>query len=296
MSATRGPVLVLGRSGQVARALTAAAAGRGLPCLSLGRGELDLAAGAALAAALDRVQPSAVINAAAYTAVDRAEDEPDAAFRLNRDVPGEIARACAERALPFVHFSTDYVFDGAGDAPYAEDHPRRALNVYGRSKAEGEDAVAAAGGRWIVLRTSAVYAAQGTNFVTTMLRLAGACTTVEVVDDQLTRPTWAADCARAALLATASLAEGGDSGVLHLAGGGEATWAEFAAAIFAGSAAHGGPAAEVRPVSTAAFGARAVRPADARLDDAAFRARFAWGPSPWRSSLGLCLDEITAAG
>src|SRR5690606_28732002 len=147
------------------------------------------------ASVLDAAFPTAVINAAAYTAVDKAESEPDAAFALNRDAPGRLARLCAERDIPFVHISTDYVFPGDKPGAYVEDDARAPRSVYGRSKAEGEDAVIAAGGRFAVLRTAWVFGAFGQNFVRTMLRLSETRDEIGVVADQLGRPTWSRDVA-----------------------------------------------------------------------------------------------------
>ena len=198
-------ILVFGRSGQVARELAKVGAPAGFELAFAGRETLDLASGADPAALIADLAPAAVINAAAYTAVDRAESEPDAAFRLNRDAPAAMAAACARADAPFVHFSTDYVFDGTKPSPYVEDDPVGPTGVYGLSKAEGEAGVLAAGGAATILRTAWVFSAFGANFVKTMLRLGESRPEVAVVADQLGRPTWAEDCARAALRATQAL-------------------------------------------------------------------------------------------
>lgn len=296
-------VLIFGRDGQLARALAASARERGLAWEALGRAELDLAdlrveLDLAIAAAVSARSPDVVINASGYTAVDRAEDEPDAAFRLNRDAVGAMARASAMARVPFVHLSTDYVFDGQGGAPYAESDPVRPLGVYGASKAAGEAAVAAAGGAAVVLRTSWVYSGEGSNFLLTMLRLAAERDEVSVVADQRGRPTWARDLAQAVLAAAEGLGAGAlvNCPVLHVAGDGEATWAEFAQAIFDGSRARGGAFARVRPIATLDYPTRAVRPADARLDLSLALRRLDWQPRDWRAALEDCLDKMSQAG
>ncbi len=286
-----GPVLVFGRSGQVARELAGVAAGRAV--VFAGRETLDLADPAGIDGLIARLAPSAVINAAAYTAVDRAEREADAAYAINRDAPAAMARACAARGLPFVHFSTDYVFDGALDRPYVETDPTGPTSVYGASKLAGEQVVTAAGGLAIILRTAWVYSAHGTNFVKAMLRLAADRDEVSVVVDQIGRPTWARDCARAALLAVDGLQ--GDpalAGLYHLSGAGDASWADLAAATFQESARRGGPTARVRPITTDEYPTPAKRPANSRLDCGKIQAALPWTPPPWRESLAACMNEM----
>ena len=298
-----GGLLVFGASGQLAVELLRVCAAAGRPARAIGRAALDLSdpaldLEAAVAAAIADAQPEAVINASAYTAVDKAESEEAAALRLNRDAPAAMARACADAgAIPFVQVSTDYVFDGRA-GPYAETAPVAPQGAYGRSKAQGEAAVAAAGGRAVVVRTSWVYASHGANFVRTMLRLAQTRDEVNVVADQRGRPTWARELAQGCLLAADALARGAlaDTPVLHVTGGGEASWCELAEAVFDGSAARGGPTARARPIATADYPTPAPRPADSRLDAALAATRLGWRPRPWRESLGLCLDEIRAEG
>ena len=286
-------ILVLGRSGQVAREL----AKLGAPGFELdfaGRERLDLASGADPRPLLDQVSPAAVINAAAYTAVDKAESEPAAAFALNADAPAALARACAAAGVPFVHFSTDYVFDGAKAEPYVETDPVNPTGVYGASKAAGEAEVLAAGGAAIVLRTSWVYSALGANFIKTMLRLAATREEIGVVADQIGRPTWAEDCALSALRAARAMLDGEVAGpeLFHLAGEGDASWADFAEAIFEQSAARGGPAARVRPITTADYPTPARRPANSRLDCTKIIQTLDFRPRPWRQSLSACFEEL----
>lgn len=285
--------LVLGKAGQVARALATAAGPDRV--IALGREELDLADLGAIAPAIGALRPALVINAAAYTAVDAAEKAPDAAFRLNRDAPAEIARACAALEIPLVHVSTDFVFDGAKGAPYVEADPVSPLSVYGRSKADGEAAVAGAGGKTAILRTSWVYAAEGGNFVRTMLRLARERGVVRVVDDQRSRPTWARDVAEALLLLGRRLRdrEPEAEGVFHFSNAGEATWADLAEAAIDGAARRGAPSARVERIATVDFPTPARRPADSRLDCSRFFAFSGAAPPDWRASLERCLDEMT---
>lgn len=286
-----GPVLVFGRNGQVARELARVAAGRAM--VFAGRETLDLTDSAGIDGLIADLAPSAVINAAAYTAVDRAEREADAAHALNRDAPAAMARACVARDLPFVHFSTDYVFDGALDRPYVETDPTGPTSVYGASKLAGEQAVTAAGGPAIILRTAWVYSAHGTNFVKTMLRLAADREEVSVVADQIGRPTWARDGARAALLAVDGLRrDPALAGLYHLSGPDDASWADLAAETFALSARRGGPTARVRPITTDDYPTPAKRPANSRLDCGKIQGALSWTPRPWRESLAACMNEM----
>ncbi len=291
-------ILVLGRNGQMARELDRMGAPEGFQLVFAGREDFDLSAGADPAALLDAHAPAAVINVAAYTAVDKAESEPDAAFRLNRDVPGAVARACAARDIPLVHFSTDYVFDGRKPAPYVESDPTNATSIYGRSKAEGEAAIAAPGGRHVILRTSWVYSAFGSNFVKTMLRLGETRDEIGVVADQIGGPTWAKDCADGALRSVSAMLDGAAEfgGVYHLAGAGDVTWADFAEAIFAEFAARGGRSTRVNRITTADYPTAAVRPANSRLDCSKLQAALGLKMRPWREGLAACMDELTAPG
>lgn len=288
-----GPILVFGRNGQVARELALVAQEQGRTLIFAGRDALDLTDPGAVDGLIARLAPRAVINAAAYTAVDRAERDQAPAFALNRDAPAAMARACAGRGLPLVHFSTDYVFDGTLDRPYVETDPTGPRSVYGASKLAGEQAVQAVGGPAIVLRTSWVYSAHGTNFVRTMLRLAADRAEVSVVADQMGRPTWARDCALGALTAVDALHENpGLAGLYHLSGPDDATWADLAAAIFAESARRGGPSAGVRPITTDEYPTPAERPANSRLNCGKIQAALAWRARPWRESLAACMNQM----
>ena len=290
------PLLVLGGEGQVARELAAIAPAEGWTVTRVGRAQADLST-AEIAPLLAAHRPALVVNAAAYTAVDRAETEPAAARALNADLPARAARACAEAGTPLVHISTDYVFNGSKPQPYVEDDPLSPLGVYGATKADGERAVQAAGGRAAVVRTAWVYGAEGANFVRTMLRLAGSRDELGVVGDQHGNPTWSQDVARACLKLGDRLC-GGDrdaQGVFHAAGEGDTTWAGFAAAIFAESARRGGPSARVRPITTAEYPTPAQRPANSRLDCARLARAVGWRPGPWLGSLKQTLSRLLSA-
>ncbi|MBO9709800.1 MAG: dTDP-4-dehydrorhamnose reductase [Caulobacter sp.] len=287
------PILIFGRNGQVARELALLAESNGRVMTFAGRETLDLTDHGSIEGLIAAVAPSAVINAAAYTAVDRAESEADAAYFLNRDAPAAMARACAARGLPFVHFSTDYVFDGALGRPYTETDPVGPTSVYGSSKLAGEQAVSAAGGLAATLRTSWVYSRHGANFVKTMLRLAADRDELSIVADQLGRPTWARDCAEAALLTADALAATPSlSGVYHLSGAGDATWADLASAVFDISAARGGVSARVKRITTADYPTPAKRPANSCLDCGKIEAVLPWRCRPWRDSLAACMTEM----
>ena len=287
-------ILILGRSGQMARELEKLGPPTGCALEFAGRDRFDLMSEGDPRPLLDAVGPAAVINASGYTAVDKAESEPDAAWRLNRDAPAAFALACAEAGVPFVHFSTDYVFDGTKAGPYVETDPVSPLGVYAASKAAGEAAVLAAGGPSVVIRTSWVYSAFGANFVKTMLRLAATRDEIGVVADQIGRPTWAEDCARGALRAVQALRDGEITGaeLYHLAGEGDASWADLAEAVFAESAARGGPSARVRRITTAEYPTAARRPANSRLDCAKIARALDFPARPWRQSLEACFEEL----
>jgi dTDP-4-dehydrorhamnose reductase len=282
-------LLVFGAGGQVARALAAAPGEFALEFA--GRKRLDLAGGAPdIAGLIEAAAPAAVINASAYTAVDRAEEEPEACRRLNRDAPAAIGAACTARGIPFVHFSTDYVFDGEKDAPYVEADARAPLNVYGRTKTEGEvalEGLIAAGARIAVIRSAWVFAAGGAGFLGAMLRLAAERDEVSVVADQWGSPTPASACADAALVMTRALldCDSGAAGVFHAAGSDDASWADFAEAIFALSE----HPPRVRRITAADYPTVARRPRDSRLSSAKIASAFGWRAPPLSEALAACL-------
>lgn len=286
-------ILVIGRGGQLARALVRRGMARGVPLDVIGRPEIDLLTPETIAREIAVRRPSAVINPAAYTAVDKAEDDQEAARRINADAPEAMARAAAGVGSAFVQVSTDYVFAGDKDGAYVETDPVAPKGVYGATKLEGETRSLAANTRTIVLRTAWVYDATGANFVRTMLRLASLRDELGVVADQRGCPTFADDLADAALSVALNPVQGG---VYHCAGAGETTWAGFAEEIFARSAARGGPSARVRHITTAEFPTRAKRPANSRLDCAKLAKDYGVGLRAWREALAACMDEIAAGG
>jgi dTDP-4-dehydrorhamnose reductase len=281
-----GRLLVFGRTGQVATELARIAP----DALFLGREAADLSDPAACAAAIAAHAPRAVINAAAWTAVDKAETEEAAATVINADAPGAMARACAARGIPFVHLSTDYVFDGAGDAPFAPDHPTAPLGAYGRSKLAGETAVRAAGGPHVILRTSWVFSAHGTNFLKTMLRLGATRESLTVVADQIGGPTPARAIAQACLTIADHLARNPqDSGTHHFAGTPDVSWADFAREIMA--QAH--LPCTITDIPTSAYPTPARRPANSRLDCTSLT-RFHLGRPDWRAAVRTALHDLGA--
>jgi dTDP-4-dehydrorhamnose reductase len=274
-------ILVFGR-GQVGTALAGAAAAAGTPLTVLSHAEADIADAAAVAAAIERRRPALLVNAAAYTAVDKAEGEPEAAARANAEGPRVLAEAAARARLPLVHVSTDYVFDGTKQGAYVEDDPTAPLGVYGATKLAGEEAVRAALPEHVILRTAWVYAATGRNFLKTMLKLAAERSELRVVADQRGSPTSADDVA-AAILRVAEAAGKGRApwGTYHFAGSGETTWHGFASRIAAEQAGVTGRRPKVVPIATAEYPTPAKRPANSVLDSSRFAATFAFRARPW---------------
>lgn len=282
-------VVVIGRTGQLAREIARAAS----EAVFLGREEIDLARPeqAAQALAPHLAGAGAVINAAAYTAVDRAEGEEALAMAANAESPGTMARVAAAAGVPFVQVSTDYVFDGSGSASWRPDDRTAPLNAYGRTKLAGEEAVRAAGGTHGVLRTSWVFSAHGGNFVKTMLRLGRERERLSVVSDQIGGPTPAADLALACLAMAEGLARDGSlSGIHHFTGAPDTSWAGFARAILAGA----GLATEVQDISTADYPTPAQRPLNSRLDCSTMTAAFGIPRPDWRAGLADVLRELEA--
>lgn len=288
-------IAVTGRDGQIARALAEIGQAEGIELVFLARPDVDLARPETVGPALRNANADAVINAAAYTAVDRAESEPDVADAVNAVGAGAVAAAAARLGLPVLHLSTDYVFDGASPRPYREDDATAPLGVYGRSKLRGEQAVAAANPAHAILRTAWVYSPFGQNFVKTMLRLAATRDEIGVVADQRGCPTSALDIAHA-LVAVARRAVGDDAsslhGVFHMTGQGEASWADVAEAIFAASAKLGGPVARVKRITSADYPTPAKRPANSRLDGARLAARYGLTLPVWTASLESCVARL----
>ncbi len=290
-------IFVTGAEGQVARSLREAAALDGTIELACGaRPEVDLLRPAAVARAIEAFQPDLVVNPAAYTAVDKAESEPDLAFAINRDGASAVAKAAADAGAPIIHLSTDYVFDGAKSDPYRENDVPCPTGVYGASKLAGEIAVAAANPRHMILRTAWVYAPFGANFVRTMLRLAGERDRLAVVDDQVGCPTYAPDIATAVLAIAHRLDRDGwqdaYAGVTNCAGPDAMSWRAFAEAIIGGSARRGGRSVPVIPITTADFPTPTKRPANSRLDCARLAELLGVRLPPCEVSLAKCLDRL----
>jgi dTDP-4-dehydrorhamnose reductase len=289
------PILVAGKGGQLARCLLDAAVLRNLPMVAVGRPELDLETGEGIDRVMAAVGPSAIVNAAAYTAVDGAEAEPERAFRVNCGGAALLADSAARRGIPFIQISTDYVFDGSKRSPYREDDIPAPLNVYGSSKLASETAVLKACPRAAVIRTSWVYSPYGNNFVRTMLRLSETQPMVRVVDDQCGTPTSAADLAAAILAIVEPLRSANgcdDGGIYHLAGEGETSWYGFAAAIFASLARRGRLVPKLRAITTAEYPTPASRPKNSCLDSSKAERIFGVRLPPWQSSLEACLDQL----
>jgi len=292
--------LILGASGQVGRELSRSLQplGRGA---ALSRQQCDLAKAGAVAEAIAHHQPTVVINAAAYTAVDRAEDEPQLAQRINAEAVEELAGACAERGVALVHYSTDYVFSGQGDTPFREDDETAPLSAYGKSKLAGERAIARSGANALIFRTSWVYASHGSNFVKTMLRLGRERDDLSVIDDQIGAPTWAATIADVTALTlhawqreqwSPSLA-----GVYHLSASGETSWHGFAQAVFEQAVAlqliDRASVPRVAPILSSDYPQKAPRPMNSRLDVARLEQAFGLAMPAWREALRACLRELT---
>jgi dTDP-4-dehydrorhamnose reductase len=293
------PILVIGHSGQVATALREAARRRGIALVAAGRPETDLTDPDSIDALFKRVKADLAINAAAYTAVDKAEQEPDLAQAINADGPRFLAERAARAGIPLLHLSTDYVYDGRKTTPYAEDDPTNPLSAYGRSKLEGEREILAVQGiRAVIFRTAWVYSPYRSNFVQTMLRLGRERGHVRVVADQLGNPTAAVDIAEA-LLDIAGDIRGrglaGRTGVYHLAGTGETSWADFAEAIFAEGQRLGFTGATVDRIKTEEYPTAAPRPQNSRLSTEKLSGDWGVRLPEWRDSLTRCLAEIAAA-
>jgi dTDP-4-dehydrorhamnose reductase len=293
------PILVTGVTGQVGGALLKVLGPAG-SIVAADRDQLDLAQPNRIASVLSRIGPDLIINAAAFTAVDRAEDETEMAFRVNAEAPGAIAQWAALHNVPVIHFSTDYVFDGAGSRPWREDDPANPLSIYGASKLAGEKAVRSVGGPHLIVRTSWVYASMGTSFFRTIVRLAQERKELRVVADQFGAPTPArliADAlasivGRNRVLLANRFAEA--RGVVNLAASGEITWYGFAVAIVEGLRARGVALAveSIVPIATKDYSTKARRPANSRLDLTRLRQVFGIDTPKWDQALAVELDHL----
>lgn len=294
-------VLLTGVSGQVGGALLSRLNVHDV--VTAPRSVLDLTAPDHIGAALDNLAPDLIVNPAAYTAVDKAEDEPDLARLVNVAAPAAMAQWAAHRSVPLIHFSTDYVFDGSGTRPWREDDPTNPLSVYGATKLAGEHAIRSAGGVFLIVRTSWVYAAEGKNFLRTIARLASEKTELRIVDDQIGAPT------SAALIADNVAAMIGHdidrfrhrcaacNGLVHLVADGETSWHGFAAAIVDGLRTRGVTLTVERldPVPSEAYPTRAKRPRNSRLDLTRLRNVFDLAPQAWTAALRPELDQLVSA-
>jgi dTDP-4-dehydrorhamnose reductase len=281
-----GPLLVLGAGGQLGQEMLELAKERGVEVLGLDRAALDITDAGAVAQALEDARPGLILNAAAYTAVDRAERAPEAAWAVNAHGAEAVARGAASVGAPLVHISTDYVFDGSKHGPYVENDPIAPLGVYGASKAEGEKRVRALAASHVILRTAWVFGRYGANFLKTIMRLARERDRLRVVADQRGTPTSTRDIAEAVLAIRAAIGEGNESwGTYHFAGAGATTWHDFAEAIVAEQAKATRRAPPVEAIATKDYPTAARRPANSELDSSLFQANFGYRAQPWRDRM-----------
>lgn len=290
-------ILLFGKGGQLGRHLCRLLERVG-SLRALGRDEADLAEPARAADWIRRERPDVVINAAAYTAVDRAESEPELAMRINGEAPAAMAHAAAEAGALFIHYSTDYVFDGRTRSPYTEDAPTAPASVYGRTKLAGEEGVRRAGGKWLVFRTAWVYSLVGRNFLKTVLRLAAERRELRIVDDQVGSPTFAGALADATAEVLARLREAGGldaarSGIYHMTCAGETSWCGFARRIVERAGLDG---VTVRPIASSEYPTPAARPAYSVLSCARLRERFGVALPRWEQALDACLAGRDGVG
>lgn len=296
---TTGKILVLGAGGQLGTEVLGLAPAHGIEAMGFARAEVDITDYAAVEAVIRRTEPRSVLNAAAYTAVDRSESEPDRAFSANVTGAENVARAAAAYELPIVHISTDYVFDGTKTGAYVETDPIAPLGTYGRTKAEGEARVRAANPRHVILRTAWVYGQYGNNFLKTMLRLARERDELRVVADQRGCPTATADIAEAVFAIDRACAAGSvPFGTYHFAGTGVTTWYGFACAIVAAQAARTGRTPKVTAITTEEYPTPARRPTNSELDSCRFAACFGTRAKEWQAraeeTVGALLNEARA--
>jgi len=290
---------VTGKQGQVVTSLLERGAAASVEVIALGRPELDLADPASVKAAIAAAAPDVVVSAAAYTAVDKAESEPELAFEVNEVGAGAVAEAAAVLQVPIIHLSTDYVFAGDKADPYLESDPTGPVSVYGASKLAGEKKVAAATGNHAILRTAWVYSPFGANFLKTMLRLGASRDMLRVVADQRGTPTSALDIADAVITVARRLKTDPDPalrGVFHLTGGGEGTWADFAEVIFASLEARTGRGVAVERITTADYPTPARRPANSRLSNNKLQSSYGVKLADWDVSTRSVVDRLLAAG
>lgn len=291
----RMKLLCIGKSGQVARALAERSRQTGVDCLCLGRPDLDLQSADSVASGLEAVRPTVVVNAAAWTDVDGAETDRDAAFALNAQAVQRLAELCADRSVPLIHLSSDYVFDGSGDQPWRETDSPNPLNVYGASKLAGEQAIRRVLPEHVILRTAWVYSPFGRNFVKTMLRLAETNGEARVVDDQIGAPTSALDIADAILLiARQIVAKRTPSmfGTFHFAAAGQASWADVAALIFENYEQRTGCKIKLKRIPSSDYATPAKRPLNSRLNTDKVTEIFGVVPQDWTRALSATVARL----
>ncbi|EMG53549.1 dTDP-4-dehydrorhamnose reductase [Ochrobactrum sp. CDB2] len=289
-------IVITGREGQVVQSLLEKALQYpGFQVIALGRPELDLTKPNAVRNVIEVMKPDLVVSAAAYTAVDMAEDEPELAFAVNAAGAEAVAEAAKTCGVPVIHLSTDYVFAGDSSEPYVENDITGPRSTYGSSKLEGERLVGLANPKHIILRTAWVYSPFGKNFVKTVLKLAETRDALSVVSDQWGNPTSALDIADAIIKLAQHLSVTPDFalyGVYHLVGTGETNWSNFARAVFTESGKRGGPTASVADIDTIEHPTKAVRPANSRLSTTKFQEAFHWSPPEWQSSLRDVVERL----
>lgn len=289
-------VLVVGEHGQLAQSLSELSAEE-VRIVTMGRPLLDLLQPDSIVRALEAITPDIVVNAAAYTAVDKSETEPGMAFAVNANGPGLLALEFAKRGTPLIHVSTDYVYDGAKPTAYVEDDPVNPINVYGRSKLAGEQRVAAANPRHLILRTAWVHSPFGNNFVKTMLRLASTRPEIGVVDDQLGSPTYAPHLARSIVEIITQIAEADAEdarwGIYNATNSGETSWFGLAHEVFKDTFSDGRAAPQLNPITSAQYPTPATRPANSRLDTTKLGRTFGIKLPPWALGVAECVQRIT---
>lgn len=289
-------MLLTGRDGQVGRSLLEKAAGwPDLDLVAVGRADVDLSQPGSIGRLIGAIKPKVVINTAAYTAVDQAEDEPELAHRINADAAGEAAAAAREVGAAIIQLSTDYVFDGEGQGPYAEDAPPNPLNAYGRSKLAGEHQVRAVNPDHLILRTAWVYSSFGRNFVTSIMAAARTRAVLNVVDDQIGNPTSALELANAILTVVDRWQSGGETSLgrtYHLAGSGETSWCGLAEQVMTDCRRLGLPSADVTPISSEDWPTRARRPRNSTLDSSQFARDLGFKMADWRQSIREAVERL----
>jgi dTDP-4-dehydrorhamnose reductase len=285
-------ILLLGQHGQVSQELQRSLCGTNQLTV-LGRDQLDLAKPELIRQHAEQLRPELIINAAAHTAVDQAESEPELAFAINATAPGMLAEVAAELGAPLIHYSTDYVFDGSHTEPYRENDATHPLSVYGRSKLAGEQAIQAAGGMHLILRTSWVYSQHGRNFLLTMQRLLQERDALNIVDDQVGAPTWAGSIAHTTsqLIEQWRSGQAGPWGVYHLTALGQTSWFGFASAIAAHLHSQGKRVATLHPIPSSAYPTPAQRPLNSRLDCSRLQQDWRVQLPDWQAALTECLTR-----